>query len=183
MTLLLLLACSDPEPPPASGDSGDTDTPDSATDTDSSSATSGTCDAPTGDAVGFDTVYAGNAAYVDEGAWEGTTVEDHVFASQAEWDGWTAGFTFEGTLGSVDFSNHRVAAGLVVVPSTCGLSVVTTTATQAAGQPIHVEIGVEDSSGACDTACSAVGQMIVALSVPTRAEGEPTVCVRRIDGC
>jgi hypothetical protein len=182
MTLLLLLACSDPEPPPASGDSGDTDTSDSATDTGGSSATSGTCDAPTGDAVGFDTVYAGNVTNPGDVP-AGGIVEDHVFASHAEWDMWTAGFTFEGALGTVDFSNHRVTAGLVVVPSTCGLSVVTTTATQAAGQPIHVEIGVEDASGGCDTACSAVGQMVVALSVPTRAEGEPTVCVRRVDGC
>lgn len=177
--MLLLLACASTSPPAES--EGDTahDTADSA----SLEATSGDCEAYDGDAVGFDTVYAGNASYVDDGDWEGEVVTHQVFATAGDWEAWLAKFSLETTPGSVDFSNHRVAAGLVVVPGTCGLSVVTTTATQASGQPIHVEIGIADSSGGCDTNCSMVGEMIVALSVPTRSEGEPTVCVRRADEC
>ncbi len=173
--LLLLLAYASPPPP----DDTARDTADSA----SPGASSGDCEAHPGDAVGFETVYAGNASYVDDGDWGGEAVEHQVFATAGDWEAWIAKFTLETTPGSVDFSNHRGAAGLVVVPGTCGLSVVTTTATEASGQPIHVAIGIADSSGGCDTNCSMVGQMIVSLSLPTRSEGEPTVCVRRADEC
>jgi hypothetical protein len=181
--LIFLAACTTSGPPAASGGSAAPDTADISDDTSVRAATSGSCDVPAGGDIGFDTVYAGSASYVDDASWQGETIEDHVSTTQADWDAWTATFTMDSAVGSVDFSNHRVAAGLVVVPNTCGLSVVTTTATQVTGQPVHVELGVEDSSGGCDTNCSMVGQMIVALSVPTRPEGEPTVCIRRVDGC
>lgn len=183
--IALFLACQSAATDPGEDTGGAPDTADSGgVDSGPRGESAGSCDVPAGDAVGFDTVYAGNASYVDDGDWVGGVVEAQTFADAAAWEGWTADFQFGDALGSVDFSNHRVAAGLVVVPSTCGLGVVTTTATQQAGSPIHVELGVEDSSGGCDTNCSMVGQVIVALSVPTRAEGEPTVCVRRLDvGC
>ena len=88
-----------------------------------------------------------------------------------------------GAPATVDFGVSRVAAGMVLVPGTCGLSVSAVTVTQAAGEVAHVDLSITDASGGCDTACDMVGQALIAVSVPRDAVGEPTVCTRVEDGC
>ena len=72
--------------------------------------------------------------------------------------------------------------GFVVVPSTCGLTIGDIDVTQAAGEVIHIDFTVTDISGACDTACSMVGQALVAVAVTRDDLGKPTVCARRGGG-
>lgn len=157
---------------------GDT-APEDSSDTDFSGETEGNCDGHgAGETVAFTSVYGGNVAsetYTN-------TVDARVFDTEAEWLAFLGGMTLEGDVGAIDFASQRVVAGFVVVPNTCGLIVGDIAVTQKSGEAVHVDFTVTDTSGACDTQCSAMGQALVAVAVARDAVGEPSVCTRREDG-
>ena len=146
-----------------------------------SGVTDGTCEGYSeGSAVSFDTVYSGAVSSNSAG----DPVAAQLFEDEASWTAFLATLTLEeGEPAVVDFDSARVAAALVYVPGTCGLSVTAVAVTQGAGEPAHVDLTVTDASGGCDTACSMVGQALVAVSLPRDDAGPPTVCARLADGC
>ncbi len=150
-------------------------------DTDVSGETAGTCEGyGAGEGIAFESVYGGDV-------YSGTyarTVEARVFDTEADWLAFIGGVIPHEEVGVIDFATQRVAAGFVVVPSTCGLVVGDVAVTQAPGEVIHVDFTVHDTSGGCDTVCLAVGEALVAVAVPRDDVGLPTVCTRRVDdGC
>lgn len=181
-SLLLLLACSDKDAstddsgPPAETGGGDS----GSGDTGPTGEEHGTCDGYSeGARVAVVDLYSG--AVTSEASAD--AVESWLFETEEEWLAFLGTMSVEGEVPAVDFETFRVAAGVVVVSSTCGLSVGDVQSTQAPGEAVHVDITVTDSSGACDTACDAVGQALVAVAVGRDGAGPPTVCTRREDAC
>ena len=179
-----LTGCAEPtatDETGASPDTHDTDTgsPDTGT---FEGATGGTCDGYTVGApeVAYDLIYSGS---VSSDAF-GDTVEGRFFDNESDWSAYLDTFTDLGSVATVDFGTHHVAIGRVRVMSTCGLNVSAVAVTQASGEPVHVDVTASDASGGCDTACSAIGDVLVAVSVQRVDSEIPTVCARRSDdGC
>jgi len=129
--------------------------------------------------VTYDLLYSGDVT--TEGFQD--AVESNLFDDEASWLAYLGTITLVGTVADVDFSTHQVATGFVRVTNTCGLSIEGTTVTQASGEPVHVDVTVADSSGGCDTACSMVGEVLVAVAID-RGSSTATICTRRSDeGC
>jgi hypothetical protein len=140
--------------------------------------TSGTACGVSGPDVSHTVLLATNSAYPsnedqfvssEERSWVLTEEEDYLNFQD----------TWGETLEAVDFTTHRVLAGIRYSGSTCGLETESKVVDNG-GNP-HLEVTFTDESGACCNVCDGSAFAVVAVSVESTATS--TVCVRSRDVC
>ncbi len=85
------------------------------------------------------------------------------------------------SLDGVDFATQQVLAASVLVSSTCGLIGEELQVVSLPDGSYHVQLIVEDSSGACEDVCDMVGHFGAVVAVPN--DQSASVCVGRRDSC
>lgn len=143
----------------------------------------GTCadDSPEAEAGTYEILLAGDV-YADSLSETDVLLID----DEASWAGFVA--AFEGgaeslATATVDFSTHQVVAVMYYKSSTCGLSIESHGVQQNEDvDSLNLWASIYDSSGGCDTACDAEGQVAVVAAV-ARGADDATGCLGVSGAC